>query len=217
MNKLDNYTRFFGGHCQFLDMIEEVKFFNSEIEHLIELEKENFVNVEVDYINNETLSTKKYHFDNTLVRNLRESVIINLVRIIEKELQILSNELHTALSLSIKYSDLKGTVLEQFKLYSIKIACLNFDFNSIEWLMINEIVELRNCIVHYDAWIEDFYGRTFNRVNSINNLSKRVKSIKIDERGFVELGEGSSNECIDITEKFFYNIYKSLLERFPKV
>lgn len=218
MNKttLDNYTRFFGNRCNADDKLEEIKYFHSEIETLIKSENSKLTQINIDFEDNSVLYNRKFHFDNTLAHNLRLSVIVNLVTFLEVELQNYCCDLQTVLRLTVKYNEFKGTILEQFKIYTNKIASLQIDFSSSTYQKVKQIIELRNCIVHYEGQTENFYGRKFNRSDAIVTLAKEIPSIEIKENDFISLNSEACINCISIIEKFIDMIYKCALERFPK-
>lgn len=117
----------------------------------------------------------------------------------------------------IKHSSFKGTILEQFKLYINEVVFINFDLNKNGWKALSEIIELRNCIVHHDNNLEDWYGRKFNKKESIKNLSKKINSIEVDEDfNNIILHENSCTDCIAIVEEFFDNLYKFTLKSYPR-
>ena len=119
--------------------------------------------------------------------------------------------------IGIKHNSFKGTILEQFKIYINDVAYLNFDLNQNNWKILSEIIELRNCIVHHDSNLEDWYGRKFSKTESIKNLSKKITSIEVDEEfNNVILYENSCNECIEIVEIFFDNLYRFTLKQYPR-
>jgi hypothetical protein len=211
---MTNHLRFFGSFCDASFKLEEIKAFHHEFESQIENENLKLNKIKIEYDNDPALYNKKYHYENTLAGNLRGSVIISLVTFLEIELQHFCSNLQSAFSINVSYGELKGTTLEQFKIYSKKLCLLDLDFESVEWQSVKEVVELRNCIVHHDSIIEDFYGRRFNRVESIQNLSKKFNSIQITE-GFVQLKKDSCFQCISIVETFINMIYNCVLRKFP--
>lgn len=216
MNSNKANLRFFGNLCNADDKLEEIRAFLDEIEKLIAKEKKLLPKWKVEYEDDPTLYNKKFHFDFTLTRNLRLSVIISIVTLLEIELHTYCKELQRNLSINVNYSEFKGSILDQFKIYSNKLAGLEIDFESQVWQSVKEVVELRNCIVHYDGFIEDFYGRKFSRHNSIKNLSKKFSSIQIEDNDLIVLDEIACRECINIIEKFVNMIYERAFQKFPK-
>lgn len=216
MTQLDNHTRFFGNLCNADDKIEEIEYFHSELEVLIEQEKSKLEGVQVDFDNNPVQYNKKFHFEYTLEQSLRTAVIIKLVTFLEVELQNYCCDLQTALNLQVKYNDFKGTVLEQFKTYANKIALLTIDFSSSKYEKVKQLIELRNCIVHYEGQIENFYGRKFNRSETLHTLARQMPSIKIKDNDFVFLEKDACRNCLSIIKEFVDMIYNSALDKFPK-
>lgn len=213
--QLDNHTRFFGNLCNADDKLEEIKYYHSELELLIKREKDKLAGIDVNFESNPDLYNKKFHFEHTLSNNLRASIIISLVTFLEIELQNFCSDLQIACSLEVKYNDFKGTIVEQFKIYTNKIALLQINLGSTLYQTIKEVIELRNCIVHYEGQIENFYGRKFNRSESIQNITKKFPSIKIEDNDFITLDANACIECISIVEKFIDMIYNCVLEKFP--
>lgn len=216
MTQLDNHTRFYGNLCNADDKIEQIEYFYSELEVLIEQEKSKLRGIQVDFDQNPVQYNKKFHFEYTLEQSLRTSVIIKLVTFLEVELQSYCCDLQTALNLQVKYNDLKGTVLEQFKIYSSKIALLTIDFSSLKYEKVRQLIELRNCIVHYEGQIENFYGRKFSRSEALHTLARQMPSIKIKDNELVFLEKEACVNCVSIIKEFIYMIYNCALEKFPK-
>lgn len=214
MIQLDNHTRFFGNYCSADYKLEEIEYFHSELELLIKQEKSKLPN-EVNNID-PVLHDKKYHYEYTLEQNLRASVIISLITFLEVELQNYCSDLQIALGVQLKYSDFKGSIMEQFKTYVNKVAVLSIDFSSPIYQKVKHLVELRNCIVHYEGQIENWYGRKFNRAESIQMLAKQIPSISIKENDSISLQPEACKECILIIKDFIEIIYKSAFDKFPK-
>lgn len=215
MSPLTTNTLFFGNLCDTDLQLEEIGVFQKEIEKLIIEENIKLQQLNVEYEQNPQLYNKKFHFEHTLTTNLRNSVIISLVIFLESELQNFCSALHKVLMLKVTYSEFKGSILDQFKTY-IKLAGLEIDFESQIWQSLKEVVELRNCIVHYSGWLEDWHGRKFNRSNSIESLSKKFNSIQIDENKLVVLDKKACEDCILIIKNFIDMIYKCALLKLPK-
>ena len=215
MAQLDNYTRFFGNFCNADHNLEEIKYYHSELELLIGQQKNMLMLIEVDLESNPDLYNKKFHFEHTISQNLRNSVIVRLVTFLEIEVQSFCVNLQSAYSLEVNYKDFKGTILEQFEIYTNKICSLEIDFSSSVYETIKEIIELRNCIVHYDRRIEDFYDKKFNKVELIQSISRKIPSVTIKDNGFIELDFNACNEIILIVEKFIKMIYSCIREKLP--
>jgi hypothetical protein len=213
---VDNHLRLYGDFCNSTDKLDEIKAYHQEIEDLLTAEKKKFEDINIELSENEALYNKKYHFEYTLIQNLRMSVIVSLVTFLEIELQTICSALKKGLSLPLSYSEIKGTTLEQFKTYINKVVLLNFDFSKFDISSVKEVIELRNCIVHYDNQIEDFYGRRFSRSQSITSLAKKLQSIEISDNESIRLNSQACTDCIKIIEDFIVSIYHQLLDKFPK-
>lgn len=208
--------RFIGNRISASEKIEEIRVFQDEIDALITEKNNSLKKIDSKIFNNEKVENQIFHFAHTLNRNHRAAVIISLVTFLEMELQNFCLDLQFCTTLKLSYTELKGTILEQFKTYVNKLAELNIDFGTDIWQSVKEVVEMRNCLVHYNGQIEDCYGRQFSRTDSIKRLSKRFSSVQIEESGFILLDKESCDECISIVEKFINIIYESALQRFPK-
>lgn len=215
---IDNHTQVFGNFCNFTDRFSELKIYSEELEKIIDSEAEKYRNERENFELGTIEFDRQFHFLNdTFSRNLRTSVIVSLVTIIENELHNFCNMIRRMKGITVKHNLFKGTILEQFKIYINEVVFLNFDFGIIEWKILSEIIELRNCIVHHDSNLEDWYGRKFSKVESIKNLSRKINSIEIDESSNnVILHENSCKECIEIVEIFFDNLYRFTLKLYPK-
>ncbi len=140
-------------------------------------------------------------------------MIIALVTFLETELYSYLRGLHNRLDLEIGYNELKGTFLDQFKTYVTKVVMLEIEFESRLWQSLKELVELRNCIVHFDANLEDTHGRKFSRSSLIISLSKKFDSIKIDEKyNYFYLEKSACEKSIKLVSVFIQMIYSKTLE-----
>lgn len=207
---------FFGSLCNADDKMEAIAAFHNQMRDLVLKEKSNFKEVEIEYEDDPELYDKKFHLNFTLESQIRNSTVTSLITFLEIELQQFCITVQRSLALQVSYNDLKGTTLDQFKTYTNKIGELNIDFSADTWQSIKELVELRNCIVHYDAQIEDWYGRKFSRTKSIENLSQKFNFIHIKDSGYIELTDEAGSKCISIVKDFIDLIYKAALKRFPK-
>ncbi|SHM33597.1 hypothetical protein [Chryseobacterium polytrichastri] len=218
MRKFDDYTEIFGNWCNFSDRFDELKIYSKELEKIVNFEAENYrINRETFELGTDEFE-RQFHFVNdTFIKNLRTSVIVSLVTIIENEFHNFCNMLKLIKNLKIKHNSFKGTILEQFKIYITDVYSLRFDLNANDWQLLNEIVELRNCIVHHDSNLEDWYGRKFAKAETIKNLSKKIPDIGIEnDLNNITLNNGSCEECIKIVESFFNSLYKHTLNLFSK-
>lgn len=216
MSSITPHTKFFGNLCNADYKLEEIRAFHDEIEKLIITENKKLEVQKIEYEENPELYGKKFHFGFTLSRNLRNSIIISLITFLEIELQNFCAELKRSLKLSVSHNEFKGTIFEQFKIYSNKLAFLGLDFQSQNWQSVKELVELRNCIVHYDGFIEDWYGRKFSRAQLIENLIKKYSFVQIKDNDLIELDEDACEQCIAIIKEFTDIIYNQALLKFPK-
>lgn len=215
---LDSHTEIFGNLCNFTDRFNELKIYSKELAKIIEDETLKYVSDKEQYDIKTEEFDRKFHFVNdTFKRNLRTSIIVSLVTIMENELHQFCNMMKRIDNINIKHNTFKGTILEQFKIYINDVVDLRFELSKNNWKLINEIIELRNCIVHHDSNLEDWYGRKFAKIEVIRNLSQAIPSIIIDEESSnIILGDGSCSECITVVESFFNNLYKHTLLLYPK-
>jgi hypothetical protein len=215
-NTLTTFTRFFGNFCNIEEKFVVIRAFQFEIEKLIDKENEVLQDIQAEYDQDPMLFDRKLFFGKVFKNNLRYATVISLVTLLEIELQNYCIELQRALSLKIKYDEFKGSILAQFKTYTSKLANLNIEFENQLWSNLRDVVELRNCIIHFDGYVEDWYGRKFNRVASIENLTKKFSSIEIDDREIIILDKNACKDCIDIVEKFIKHIYECTFIKFPE-
>lgn len=81
---IDNYTQIFGNFRNFSDRFGELKIYSQELEKIIEYEAEKYRNERENFELGTVEFDRQFHFVNdTFVRNLRTSVIVSLVIIVE--------------------------------------------------------------------------------------------------------------------------------------
>lgn len=209
------YTRFFGNltnaDYKLQSMLELTKLFEKIIE-----ERRLKLAEEEHYDENPELFGKESFFTETYIRTLRYSIIINLITFLEIELHSYCTELRKSLDIKIKHTEIKGNILEQFKAFTNKVCALGIEFGTQNWKRLKELTELRNCIVHYDGQVEDWYGRKFSRVELIERLGTKFEFVRILENQFIELNEDAGVESISIVQEFISYIYEVSLKTFPK-
>nr|WP_295924652.1 hypothetical protein [uncultured Dyadobacter sp.] len=213
---ISTHLTFYGNLCDLDQRIQDLKGYYGEINQLIESKKATLALIQVGYHQNTELYNRKLLFENIVEANLRSSVIVSLVTLLEVELQRICNAFKKSLSLKISHSDFKGTIIDQFKLYLTKVVMINYNFGTTEFESIREIIELRNCLVHYEGVIEDFYGRKFDRVKTLKDLNRKFSSIQVIDDEYVYLDKEASLNCINVVEEFLRHIYLTILKFFPE-
>lgn len=212
-NNPDKANLMFFGNSVNVDMqITELKSFLKEIHLFIDQKNEslnssdNFVGSDFDELE---LEERKYHFKYTHGDNLRKSLIISLVILLDQEVEIYCDEFKAQLNLKIGFNDLKGAFLEKFKTYTNKVLNLEFNFNNDLCHDLTTIVEIRNCFIHHAGNVENY-----NKRKLIEAFTSRHNSTKI-ENDFIYTTEETCMECLDIVEEFFYMIYDTAFKLFP--
>jgi hypothetical protein len=213
---ISTYLTFYGNLCDLDQRIEDLKGYYGEVNQLIENKKATLALIQVDYHHNTELFNRKLLFENIIEANLRSSVIVSLVSLLEVELQRICNAFKKSLLLKISHSDFKGTIIDQFKIYLTKVVMISYNFGATEFESIREIIELRNCLVHYEGVIEDFYGRKFDRVKTLKNLNQKFSSIQVIDDEYVYLDKEACLNCINVVERFLHEIYLAILKSFPQ-
>ena len=93
------------------------------------------------------LSNDYWEYAETFPRILRSSFFVSAYSLLESKMAIICRQLKKDKQLPISWSDLKGDVLDQFKLYC-KLAGLELSYNTQAWQEIQRYSRVRNCIVH---------------------------------------------------------------------
>ena len=86
-------------------------------------------------------------YTETFPRILRDSFFVSAYSWLEHEMVVICRWLKKDKQLPISWGDLRGSTLDQFKLYC-KLAGLDLTYDDQNWQEINNYRRIRNCVVH---------------------------------------------------------------------
>lgn len=101
------------------------------------------------------LNDDYWRYDETYPRTLRSSFFVFAYSLLEYKMDIICKQLKKDKQINISWNDLKGSTLDQFKLYC-KLSGLKLSYNSELWQEIRYYSLLCNCIVHNNGSIAEF-------------------------------------------------------------
>jgi len=142
---------------------------------------------------------------------LHSSILILAVTIIEQETRGYARALKTALSLDLALNDLSGSWLERFKKYAVRLAGMDFGLSELQWQDTQDIVEIRNCVVHTGGCLDGF-----SRAQQVRLFATRHDTpIIVDNR--LLFSHDTSIVMLGVGGAFLGSIYDAAANRFPKV
>lgn len=204
MTKIDNNTLFFGNYVD-----ADLKLIDLH-DYLRDINK--FINRKKRY------KGKKYKegilkdiaiemFTESFTSILFKSVLISTWVFIEGEFKGYCNAMRDALDIDLSYSDLKGSAIDRFRNYSLKVLKLGLRLKDENWEDLKAINEIRNSLVHgifenkHKQLIYNFIKR--NRLTGL----LRDDDIVLDQNNIIIM--------IMLCRQFIERIYCVALETFP--
>lgn len=216
-NKSQKYTsdelaniNFYGNYVDISMQLDELESYLTEFQKYIEVTFRHLQSNRISGYDEDTLENLKYHFEYSHGDLLMKSIIISLATMLEINIREFCNDYQKHLGVKIRLQDLKGDLLNRFKLYSNKVLFLNFDFQSELWLYITGFYEIRNCLVHNSGVIEN-YGKR----NVIENFINKSNLFAISDNRYVTLTYKGCIESLKKIEHFFITITEIAFDRFP--
>jgi len=203
MNKISSNTRIIGNSSSADYELDTILNYGIILEELIQKEKSRNDVLQLSEDEND----RSFYLNNTITRNLRYSIIISLVTFLEIQFLNFCKMLSKIYELKIMPTDIKGSSLYQFKFYTTKVIDIGFDYSTHLWQEVTELVELRNCIVHYDGQIEDWHGRKFSRSSIISNIEKKHEFLFLEESSHISLSKDSHTHYNKTLKSFIEEIY----------
>ena len=83
-------------------------------------------------------------FTESFTSMLFKSVLISTWLFMESEFKGYCNAMQCALSMDLSYSDLKGSAIDRFRNYTLKVLKLDLRLNDENWQDLKAINEIRN-------------------------------------------------------------------------
>jgi ATP phosphoribosyltransferase len=139
----------------------------------------------------------------------RKSFIVTLLIALDDQFKTYCEILRAATGQKLKWNDLKGSALERFITYSEKVCGLRPVCDESTRLLLEGLIEVRNCIVHNNSSVEGF-----NKTKAIQRFARQMKGVDIEE-GYISIDFAACNTCADIVLRFMEHAYRSALKAFP--
>ncbi len=205
MTKIDNNTLFFGNYID-----ADLKLIDLH-DYLRDINK--FINRKNRY------KEKKYEesilkdiaiemFTESFTSILFKSVLISTWVFMEGEFKGYCNAMQRAMGIDLSYSDLKGSSINRFRNYSLKVLKLDLRLRDENWDDLKAINEIRNSLVHdvleKKPLISDFIKR--NRLKGLLHNDNN-DNIVLDQNNLIIM--------IMLCRQFIERIYCVALETFP--
>jgi len=138
----------------------------------------------------------------------RRSFTILLVIILENEIRSYCNVLYKYGKVPIKYSDLQGSAIEKFMIYSNKLAGITFNFPDGMVQNIKSLIKVRNCLAHYSGYLKDF-----GKPTDITDFANKFDGISVKDYQ-IHLSKGFCKNALELVSSFFNEIFKSSYEKY---
>ena len=138
---------------------------------------------------------------------LLNSVLISTWVFMEAEFRGYCNAMQKAMGIDLAYSNLKGTAIERFKVYTVKVLKLDFRLKDVNWEDLKAISEIRNSLIHVDGIVKNKkLVNNFIKHNNLHGLLIKDK-ISVDKDSLIII--------ITFCRVFIERIYCIALEKFP--
>ena len=132
------------------------------------------------------------------------SVIILIFSILEHLLEEVCNIVKRFKNLSLNPGDLKGQGIERAKNYIKKVCKIPFPSDSPEWEFIQDLLEVRNCIVHANGKINEY-----KNPEKLKDIINRVSGLDSDEYGYVIIKEELPLKLLDNIKELLGKVCES--------
>jgi hypothetical protein len=204
MVKIDNHTLFFGN---FVDA--DLKLADLH-DYLIDVDK--FINRKKKY---RKMKSKQdllkdvsiEMFAESFTSILFESVLISAWVFMEAEFNGYCNAMQQAMGIDLSYSDLKGSAIERFRNYTLKVLKLDLALKDTVWEDLKAITEIRNSLVHSN-------GMAKNK-KLINSFTRHNRIPRLLFKDNISLDKDSLTVIITLCRLFVERIYRVALTKFP--
>lgn len=113
-------------------------------------------------------------------RYFRYSVIVLIFSILEHLLEKICNIVKHFKGLSLNPNDLKGQGIERAKNFIRKACKIPFPSDSSEWKFIQDLLKVRNCIVHTNGKVDEY-----KNPEKLKDVINHINELDSDEHGYV--------------------------------
>ena len=202
MAPIDNNILFFGNYVdadiKLIDLQDYLKDINKFINRKKRYKEEKYKESILE-------DTAISMFAESFTTILFESVIISTWIFMEAEFKGYCNAMKDAKGIDLSYSDLKGSAIDRFRNYTVKVLKLDLRLENENWEDLRAINQIRNTLVH--GAIEN--KRLINIFTKRNNLSGLLRDNNI------MLDPNNLTVIIRLCRRFIKRIYCVALETFP--
>jgi hypothetical protein len=204
MMKRDNNVLFFGNFIDADLKFADMQDYLNDIDKFIDRKKRYKAKKISDNIFKDILPKM---FAESFSSILFDSVLISTWVFMEAELKGYCNAMREAMGINLTYSDLKGSAIERFRIYTAKVLKLDLRLGDNNWEDLKAINEIRNSLVHRDG--------TVGNKRLVNNFIKRNKLHGLLSKDKISLEKGNLIIIIMLCRLFVERIYVIALEKFP--
>jgi hypothetical protein len=204
MTKIDNNTLFFGNFVDADLKLADLNDYLNDVSKFIDRKKKH---KEKTYKENILKDIAIKMFSESFTSILFESALISAWVFMEEEFKGYCNAMQKAMAIDLSYSDLKGSAIERFRVYTSKVLNLNFKFKDENWEDLKAITEIRNSIIHTE-------GSVGNK-KLVSSFLKRNKLPMLLSDDKIAIDKDSLSIIITLCRLFVERIYTVALCKFP--
>ncbi len=146
-------------------------------------------------------------FTESFTSILYDSVLISAWVFMEAVFNGYCNAMQRAMGIDLPYSDLKGSAIERFRNYTLKVLKLDLRLKDDNWEDLKVINEIRNSLVHKDGIV--------GNKKLVNNFVNRHKLTGLLCENRISIDKNSLIIIITLCRLFMERIYYVALKIFP--
>lgn len=106
------------------------------------------------------------------------------------------------------WHELKGSTLQQLKIYISKEGGLEFP-KGHSWRQINSYKDIRNCIVHYAGNVRALGKKKERKEKKLRDYCSKQPGVSIDRDGNLVLSKEFCRQAVCTLQVFFEELYES--------
>ena len=142
-------------------------------------------------------------------RITREGFIVILLIALDTQFKVFCEILKLATRQNLNWTDLRGSSLERFITYSVKVCGLDSVCDDLIRQKLRGLIEMRNCIIHNNSCLDGF-----SKHKLIEEFSKNTEGMNIED-GYITLEIEACLICADLVFSFMEYAYHHALEKYP--
>ena len=128
----------------------------------------------------EDFFAEEYDKIKTFQRYFRYSLVVLIFSILEYFLREACDIVKRFKKLELSPNDLKGQGIERVKNFIVKACKIPFPSNSSEWNFIQDLLKVRNCIVHANGKVDEY-----KEPEKLKDIINRIDHLALDQHGYV--------------------------------